>query len=133
MVAGSEGQLCLDADLDDVGTVACIRIKFRMFGIVDHYLVAHEDRFEALLLPFLVPVLVFGILDVVGYLGVHDREVGDVGIQRLLVEEVFLHVCLHTRFGFFKRFESSLGSTVGEQVLAGLHQVGRCLDIECRY
>ena len=104
-----------------------------MLGIVDHYLVAHEDRVEALLFPFLVPVLVFGILDVVGYLGVHDREVGDVGIQRLLVEEVFLHVCLHPRFGFFKRFESGLGSTVGEQVLAGLHQVGRCLDIECRY
>ena len=104
-----------------------------MLGIVDHHLVIYEDRVEALLLPFLVPVFVLGILDVVGDAGVDDREVGDIGIQCLLVEEVFLHVCLHARFRFFKRLESCLGSSVGKQVLAGLQQVGGSLDVECRY
>ena len=133
MVAGSEGKFRFDAYLDDVGAVAGVGVELRMLGVVDDHLVGYEDRVEALLLPFLVPVLVLGILDVVGDAGIHDREVGDVFVQCLLVKEVLLHVSLHARFRFLERFESCLGSSVGKQVLAGLHQVGGGLDVECRY
>lgn len=127
-----EGKFRFDAYLDDVGAVAGVGVELRMLGVVDDHLVGYEDRAKPCSSHSWL-ILVLGILDVVGDAGIHDREVGDVFVQCLLVEEVLLHVSLHARFRFLERFESCLGSSVGKQVLAGLHQVGGGLDVECRY
>ena len=53
-----------------------------------------NEGFEIVLLPFLVPVLVFGLLHGVGYFNIGQGECGQCLVEGGLVEECLLNVAL---------------------------------------
>ena len=133
VVSCSERQFRLNTYFDNVGSVARIGIEFGMFRVVNHHLIVHINWFESLFFPFLVPILIFCIFHLVGYFRIPDREIGNICIQHLLVEEFFLHISFQSGFCFFKRFESGFGCSICKQILRGLHQVGSRFNSECCY
>ena len=114
MIAGAEGQFRVNRHIHSVA-----RVIGQVCGVVYHAEIVNIDWFKAFLLPCLVPVLVFRLLERVGSLDALDGEVLKAFVKNLFMEHVVENVAVHAFFCLYETLEAYLSRQ-------------RCRDVACR-
>ena len=109
--SGPKGQSCVDENM--LSLAGCG--GNRLLGIANQESSLNVDRFEALCLPFLVPVFIIGISHCISDVNARYNEMFDSLLHHVFIPILRLGECFESVFSVFKRFTTGLSGCICQQ------------------